>query len=62
MQKFIARSNVEHFKKLIANEIDETKRSLLERMLDEEQARLDGLEVASSEPQSGPETPLRHAD
>jgi hypothetical protein len=43
MQKFIARSNVQHFEKLLANETDEARRRFLEKMLSEERAKLDDL-------------------
>ena len=45
MQEFITRANIEHFLRLLADEPDEAKRWVLERMLTEEKAKLDSLGV-----------------
>lgn len=40
MDKDIARLNIEHFRKLLERETDEAKRSMLLRLLAEEEAKL----------------------
>jgi len=40
MDEFIANANIEHFKKLLASEIDAHKRSVLENLLAEEKLKL----------------------
>ena len=47
MDKTVARLNIEHYRKLLANEPDETKRDLIARLLAEEEAKLAGLENPS---------------
>ncbi len=42
MDKKIARLNIEHFRKRLAVETDETKRQMLLRLLAEEEAKLAG--------------------
>jgi hypothetical protein len=44
MDKTVARLNVEHFRRLITKETDETKRQTLLRLLAEEEAKLAALE------------------
>jgi hypothetical protein len=44
MDKTVARLNIEHYRKLLANEADETRRQMLARLLAEEEATLAGLE------------------
>ena len=44
MDKTVARLNIEHFRRLLANEADETKRQLIARLLAEEEAKLARLE------------------
>ena len=44
MDKTVARLNIEHFRKLFANEADKTKRQLIARLLAEEEAKLARLE------------------
>ena len=44
MDKAIARLNIEHYRKLLANEIDETRRQQIVRLLAEEEAKLAALE------------------
>jgi hypothetical protein len=46
MDKFIAKANIAHFRKLLAKETDEAKRQTLARLLAEEEAKLDGLNRA----------------
>jgi hypothetical protein len=43
MDRTVARLNVEHFRKLLAEDIDETKRQSLLRLLAEEEAKLAAL-------------------
>ncbi len=40
MDRTVARLNVEHFRQLLAQETDETRRALLQRLLAEEEAKL----------------------
>lgn len=40
LDRSIARLNIEHYKRLLAGEIDEARRQVLERLLAEEEARL----------------------
>ncbi len=44
MDKTVARLNIEHYRKLLANEADETRREMLVRLLAEEEAKLAALE------------------
>ena len=43
MDRKVARLNIEHFRKLLARETDETKRSTLLTLLAEEEAKLSDL-------------------
>ena len=43
MDRTVARLNVEHFRHLLAEEMDETKRQSLLRLLAEEEAKLAAL-------------------
>jgi len=43
MDKFVARLNIEHYRKQLATEQDETKRRELLRLLVEEEAKLAAL-------------------
>jgi hypothetical protein len=40
MDRTVARLNIEHFRKLLATEADETRRQALLRLLEEEEAKL----------------------
>ncbi|MEJ2623813.1 MAG: hypothetical protein P8Z80_04505 [Pseudolabrys sp.] len=40
MQRTVAQLNVEHFRRLLAKETDETRRATLQRLLAEEEAKL----------------------
>jgi hypothetical protein len=40
MDRTVARLNIEHYRKLLAHETDETKRQTLLRLLEEEEAKL----------------------
>jgi hypothetical protein len=40
MDQFLAKANIEHFKKLLASEIDAHKRLVLENLLAEEGSKL----------------------
>ena len=43
MDKFVARANIEHFRRKLAAETDETKRQALARLLAEEEGKLASL-------------------
>jgi succinate dehydrogenase flavin-adding protein (antitoxin of CptAB toxin-antitoxin module) len=47
MDKAIARLNIEHYRNLLANEMDEAKRQTIARLLAEEDAKLAALENVS---------------
>ena len=40
MDEFVARLNIEHYRKVLTTETDETKRALIEKLLADEEARL----------------------
>ncbi len=40
MDKFVARANINHYRQLLANEKDETKRQTIIRLLAQEEAKL----------------------
>ena len=40
MDKTVARLNIEHFRRLLANETDESRRQMLLRLLAEEEAKI----------------------
>jgi hypothetical protein len=40
MDRTVARLNIEHFRRLLAKETDETRRQILQRLLTEEEAKL----------------------
>ena len=42
MDRTVARLNIEHFRRLLAKETDETRRQVLIRLLAEEEAKLAG--------------------
>ncbi len=44
MDKFVARLNIEHYRRKLAAETDESQRQILLRLLAEEQAKLATLE------------------
>jgi hypothetical protein len=41
MDRSVARLNIEHYRRLLANEPDETRRQTLVRLLAEEEAKID---------------------
>ena len=47
MDKAIARLNIEHYRKLLANEMDEARRQTITRLLAEEEAKLAALKNVS---------------
>jgi hypothetical protein len=49
MERFIARQNIEHYRRLIEAERDPRQIALLQRMLAEEEARLNEAESRASE-------------
>ena len=48
MDKYIARLNIEHYRKQLATEQDETKREQIARLLAEEEAKLAALNDQAS--------------
>ena len=44
VDKTVARLNIEHYRSLLANEADETRRQVIARLLAEEEAKLSRLE------------------
>lgn len=40
MDRAVARLNIEHFRRLLAKETDESRRQILQRLLAEEEAKL----------------------
>jgi hypothetical protein len=53
MPDWIARANIEHFKKLLETETDSRKRSVIERELAEEEQKLAALLKNQSEKKGG---------
>ena len=51
MDQWIARLNIEHFRKLLATELDETKRKTLLQLLAEEERKLEAAPRSASERQ-----------
>ena len=49
VDRTVARLNVEHYRKLLANETDETRRQTIARLLAEEEAKLARLENLSKQ-------------
>jgi hypothetical protein len=49
MDEWIARLNIEHFRKLLATELDETKRKTLLQLLAEEERKLEAALRRASE-------------
>jgi hypothetical protein len=43
MDKFVAKANIEHYREKLAQETDDSKRQVLTRLLDEEEAKLQSL-------------------
>jgi hypothetical protein len=54
MDKTVARLNIEHFRKRLATETDETRRQMLLRLLAEEEAKLAAAEGAPKERKKRP--------
>jgi hypothetical protein len=48
MDRFVARSNIEHFRAQLARETDETKRQLLIRLISDEEAKLKAMPLDGS--------------
>lgn len=44
MDRTVARLNIEHYRKLLANETDETRQKIIARLLAEEEAKLASFE------------------
>jgi hypothetical protein len=49
MDRFVAKANIEHYRRKLATETDDAKRQLLARLLAEEEAKLASLGHAPSE-------------
>ncbi len=49
MDELIARLNIEHFRKLLATELDETKRKTVLQLLAEEETKLEAARRNASE-------------
>lgn len=47
MNETIARLNIEHYCKLLTEEMDETKRQMILRLLSEEEAKLKAIEESN---------------
>ena len=56
MHKFIARQNIERFRRLIAEEHEGANRALLKRLLAEEEKKLRNLTQARAPPSQHPST------
>jgi hypothetical protein len=54
----IARANIEHFKKLLETESDAKKRAVIERLLAEEELKLEALKKRSARKENEPVVPL----
>jgi hypothetical protein len=52
MDKFVARANIDHYRKLLAKETDPSKREALARLLAEEEVKLQGLTQKPSDRRS----------
>jgi Mg/Co/Ni transporter MgtE len=52
MKKMVARLNIEHFRHMLESETDETKRRMLLRLLDEEEANMKALTKAEEKEQA----------
>jgi hypothetical protein len=44
MDKFVAKANIDHFRKKLAQETDESERQTLMRLLSEEEAKLASID------------------
>jgi hypothetical protein len=51
MDKFVAKANIDHFRKRLAQETDESQRQTLMRLLSEEEAKLASIESERSHKQ-----------
>ena len=54
MERTIARLNIEHYRKLLTQEMDEAKRQTILRLLAEERAKLSSLEANPPRQKLGP--------
>ncbi len=53
MDKFVARHNIDHFRKQLAEETDEVKRQMLVCLLAEEEAKLAAMPPSSPKRKQG---------
>lgn len=53
MDRMIAKLNIEHYRKLLASEVDEAKRQMLGRLLAEEEAKLATMNAPERRKESG---------
>jgi len=49
---FVARLNIEHYRRQLAGEADEAKRQVIRRLMAEEEAKLAALENSPKEPKT----------
>ena len=56
MQRFIINLNLQHFRELLAHETDRAHRAVLERLITEEQAKLEAVAAAERCAIDGTET------
>ncbi len=52
MDRSVARLNIEHYRRLIADETDNERRQVLLRLLAEEEAKLNGASAPAPAPRS----------
>jgi hypothetical protein len=51
LDRTVAHLNIEHYRRLLATEIDEPRRQVLQRLLAEEEAKLAASETSDKGPQ-----------
>jgi hypothetical protein len=63
MDRFVARMNLEHFQRMLAAETDPARRASLQRLIDEETARLEAaVQRAAQNLPPAPSSPDDDAD
>jgi hypothetical protein len=50
MDRTVAHLNIEHYRRLLASETDDAKRKVLQRLLDEEEAKLASVKAQTAKP------------
>jgi hypothetical protein len=53
MRKFVARLNIDHYRDLLAVELDIEKRKLIEQLLAEEEAELEAAKLKDRDERAG---------